>query len=292
MFVSSSSPLASAWVTRIPFYKTYVMRNPEFRMAMASRLNLTLNDLHPGVWEDGVCAVCSRGGIVNFSHHAFSCDSARVHRTPRHNAIVMELAKLCGDAGKIARRNTTLGHLPLVVQPVVPTPTEQTAAAVAAEENVSEHGNFSQMIADLTLHADSANISSIIDVTIRLPKLNEQQAGAAANRGDVDKQRAYTRKYTLNGIDLIPFAVEVWGYMGSPAHEFLKNLASAKARSTGNPFPENDPLYHRSLYQYVGRISTVLMRNTGVALDGYLNKQRRQRGMLPQQQVHTNTGIT
>jgi hypothetical protein len=132
--------------------------------------------------------------------------------------------------------------------------------------------------ADVTIHADGHDISKLIDVTIRLPGPNEAKVGAAAARGVKAKERHYKRVYDLAGIDLVPFAAEVWGYMSAPACDFIDWLAQTKARNRQHP--KKCPFYRKHKYQYVGRISAAIARGTGFSLSKYVYRCRRARGLL------------
>ncbi len=132
--------------------------------------------------------------------------------------------------------------------------------------------------ADVTIHADGYNISKLIDVTIRLPRLNETRVGGAAAKGVAAKERHYKRVYDLTGIDLVPFAVEVWGYLSAPACDLIDWLAQTKARNRQHP--KKCPIYRKHKYQYVGRISAAIARGTGFSLGEYVHRCRRARGLL------------
>jgi hypothetical protein len=87
------------------------------------------------------------------------------------------------------------------------------------------------------------------------------------------KERHYGRVYDLSGIDLVPFAVEVWGYMSAPTCDFIDWLAQMKARITKNV------LHIEDTSKYVGRVSAAIARGTGWSLDKYVYGCRRARGL-------------
>jgi hypothetical protein len=92
------------------------------------------------------------------------------------------------------------------------------------------------------------------------------------------KRKHYGKVYDLQGIDLIPFAVEVWGYLGESAVTYIDNWARTMVR--WHQHPERGPYYRKHKYQYTGRISSALMRGTGAQLDNYVYRCRRARGLL------------
>jgi hypothetical protein len=268
MWLSSSSAKAGAWVTRIPCYKTYEMTDKSYKDAILAKLLLSLEELHPGTFPDSNCPLCGMPDIVNFSDHAFRCVRFTSYKQGRHNGVRDELMAICGHARQSARKEWPLNSLRRLDD-------DSDSSDTDAEGEASQ---LTTHRADITIHADGYGISKLIDVTIRLPGPNDTRVGAAAARGVKAKDRHYRKVYDLAGIDLIPFAVEVWGYMSAPTCDFIDWLAKTKARNRQHP--EKCPIYRKHKYQYVGRISAAIARGTGFSLAEYVYRCRRARGLL------------
>jgi hypothetical protein len=268
MWQSSSTAKAGAWVTRIPCYKTYEMNDESFRNAILARLLLPLEELHPGAFPDSSCPLCGKHNIVNFSDHSFRCTRFTSYTQERHNAVRDELISICVHARQNTRKEWPLGDLRRLDDDS--DSTESDTDEVLPKKKKHR--------ADVTIHADGHDISKLIDVTIRLPGPNEARVGAAAARGVKAKEKHYKRVYDLAGIDLVPFAVEVWGYMSAPTCDFIDWIAQTKARNRQHP--KKCPFYRKHKYQYVGRISAAIARGTGFSLGKYVYRCRRARGLL------------
>jgi hypothetical protein len=274
MWLSSSSAKAGAWVTRIPCYKTYEMDDKSFKHAVLARLLLPLEELHPGAFPDRTCPLCGKHNIGNFTDHSFRCTKFKTYIHGRHNAVRDELRDICVHARLSTRKEWPLTDLRRL---------DNEDSHAAADEDSDEEAfpkktKKSEHRADVTIHADGFDISKLIDVTIRLPGLNEARVGGAAARGVVSKEKHYRRVYDLTGIHLIPFAAEVWGYLGAPTCDLLDWLARTKSKNRQDP--TKCPLYRKHKYQYVGRVSAAIARGTGFSLSQYVYRCRRARGLL------------
>jgi hypothetical protein len=103
MWQSSSSAKAGAWVTRIPYYKTYEMKDNAFKEAVLARLLLPLEELHPAAFRDKSCPLCGGKNIANFSDHVFRCTRFTLLRQSRHNGVRDELRDVCVHARQSTR---------------------------------------------------------------------------------------------------------------------------------------------------------------------------------------------
>ncbi len=185
-----------------------------------------------------------------------------------------ELKDICVNARQCARADQPLHHLKRLDD-------GSQESKDSDEEKVREETpGFKPVVhrADITIHPNGSAISTLIDVTIRLPELNQARVGDAAKKGDKLKRKHYGKVYDLGAIDLVPFPLEVWGFLGAAACDYIDSLARTKLRWHQNP--EKCPFYRKHKYQYTGRISSALMRGTGAQLDSYVYRCRRARGLL------------
>ena len=120
-----------------------------------------------------------------------------------------------------------------------------------------------------------------IYVTVRTPSALKGEAAAA---GEEAKIKHYTDKYNLEGIHLVPFAVEAAGRFGEHAKEYLKQLALGVDPTHSVQGIE----YARAIAKFNAYVSHAIAVQTAAAICYYVEQVKKVTGST----VLSNTSHT
>ncbi len=203
---SASSSPGSAWLEAVPYVPQLRIPDHAFRTSAQLRLGVTGLSVQAPAAPCSVCHLRVRG---NDMLHAMTCSTFSSTWTRRHDLIVDALRRIgrrAGCASSVEPRYDALG----------------------STSGSRERGDISTL---LTPGPGRVAVDvSVVCPTAKSYISHAQQPGGAAAERDRVKLRGFQR-HGESGLAFRPFGVEVFGYLGSHAMRYLRELADAAASS-------------------------------------------------------------
>ena len=209
---SCSGPGSGAFLSALPYLKGCKFTNNAFKAAIQLRIGLPTSPL-----PSQPVVSCSCGVIPDPSgNHFLSCGRGGLV-IARHNSILETLRDILRSTGA-----HTQSELSITVPPSLPHRSRPTTVRVDVLATSRAFEN--PVSADVT-------VTNPVSASATLLARNATQNGSANRAAESRKCTIYESVCRDAGYAFVPFALEVFGRLGSKAESFLKNLASHAANN-------------------------------------------------------------
>jgi hypothetical protein len=261
----SHAPQSGAWLLTLPTQRAYRLLNEQYLLAVRKRLGMLPDS---SLLHDSCLACHGRNReLPEFKldpHHSEACTRhTGASVTDRHNGVVRVLAELARSVGAGVRTDQ-----PPLGEAVVPILDPLTGEGSHELQRSDKRGDLlvilgaKRFLVDVTIPRATAP-STMVDPAMAT-------AGACTAAAEKRKRSKYEALCKHRGMELVPFAVESHGGVGSAARKFLHQLASAGCELTAEAF----------LTDALIRLSVELQRGNAFVLQSGMQQLRVEQSAL------------
>jgi hypothetical protein len=227
----SHAPQSGAWLLTLPTQRAYRLLNDQYLLAVRKRLGM-LPDI--SLLNDS-CIACHGRNLelpefkLDPSHFEACVRHTGATVTDRHNGVVRVLGELARSVGGNVRTDQ-----PPLGEAVVTVIDPDTREGVHELQRSDKRGDLLVILGAKRFLIDVTVPRATAPSTMANPAM--ATAGACTADAEKDKRIKYEALCKHRGIELIPFAVESHGGVGTAARAFLNKLASASCELTAGAF--------------------------------------------------------